>query len=168
MRSPYSGSDSYQLLNQFQSRRTSIEGDLGQLLSYKASGGIAVVDGLCERFTAYKLSFSSIGRSYKQVPNYSFTVMVMAHELGHLLGSQHTHACVWNNNGTALDGCAGYTEGNCSTPGVPSNGGTVMSYCHLTSAGINLTKGFGTQPGNLIRNKVATRTDQCLYLQHVL
>ena len=30
-----------------------------------------------------------------------------------------------------------------------------MSYCHLTSAGINLNLGFGPQPGNVIRSEVS-------------
>ena len=152
--SPYTASNSYAMLRQFQANRTSLDGDIGQLISYKASGGIAIVDGLCQSRTEYKLSFSSISKSYRQVPTYSYTVMVVAHELGHLLGSQHTHACVWNGDNTAIDGCAGTTEGSCSTPGIPSDGGTIMSYCHITSAGINLSKGFGPQPGNVIRNRI--------------
>ncbi len=153
--SPYSGSSSSAMLNRFQSNRKSFNGDLAQLLSYKASGGIAVLDGLCHPFTSAKMSFSSIGRSFRSIPNYSFTVMVVAHELGHLFGSHHTHACVWNGNNTALDGCAGFQEGSCRNPGVPSNGGTIMSYCHLKNVGINFSLGFGTQPGNVIRNSVA-------------
>lgn len=80
--------------------------------------------------------------------------MVIAHELGHLMGSQHTHACVWNGNDTAIDGCAGLTEGFCGTPGIPANGGTIMSYCHLRPQGINFNFGFGTQPGAVIANRV--------------
>jgi len=153
--SPYTDVNSYEMLRTFQSTRTSIEGDIGQLISYKSSGGIAIVDGLCQARTEYKLSFSSIGRSYSAVPTYSFSVMVMAHEIGHSLGSQHTHACVWNGNSTAIDGCAGSTEGSCGLPGIPADGGTIMSYCHITSAGINFTKGMGPQPGNVIRSRVA-------------
>lgn len=153
--SPYTGTSSSKMLSQFQSVRNSFNGDLAQLLSYKASGGIAVVSGFCRSNPALRMSFSSIGSSFRQVPDYSFTVMVVAHELGHLMGSQHTHACVWNNNNTAIDGCAGFTEGGCPNPGVPSNGGTIMSYCHLTSSGINFSLGFGNQPGNVIRNGVA-------------
>ncbi len=153
--SPYSGTSSSQLLSQFQQYRTNFNGDLAQLLSYKASGGIAVLNGLCHPYTAGKMSFSSINTTYNNVPTYSFTVMVVAHELGHLLGSHHTHACVWNGNNTAIDGCAGFTEGNCALPGIPSGGGTIMSYCHITSTGINFNLGFGTQPTNVMRNRIA-------------
>jgi hypothetical protein len=71
----------------------------------------------------------------------------VAHEMGHSFGSRHTHACVWNGNNTAIDGCgpaAGYGyEGSCSGAPIPSIGGTIMSYCHLTSTGINFNNGFG-------------------------
>ena len=153
--SPYSSTSSSGMLSDFENHITSINGDLGQLLSYQASGGIAYVNGLCRSNVDYRLSFSSIGSSYATVPTYSWSVMVIAHEFGHLFGSQHTHACVWNGNSTAIDGCAGSTEGSCALPGNPSEGGTIMSYCHLQNVGINLSQGFGTQPGNVIRNRVA-------------
>ena len=156
--SSYTSNSSGQMLTDFQTVRTSFNGDIAQLVSYQASGGIAVVDGLCHSFTLAKMSYAGIHSTFQQVPTYSWSVMVMAHELGHLLGSQHTHACVWNGNGTALDACPGYTEGGCGNPAPPTNGGTVMSYCHLSQIGINLSLGFGTQPGNLIRNKVSAAT----------
>ncbi|GJM34732.1 MAG: hypothetical protein DHS20C18_37330 [Saprospiraceae bacterium] len=154
--SPYTGSSSGALLTQFQNYRGSFNGNLAQLVSYQASGGIAVLSGLCHPYVPARMSFASIGTGFNTVPTYSWSVMVMAHELGHLLGSQHTHACVWNGNGTAIDGCAGVTEGSCSNPGYPASGGTIMSYCHLTSVGINFNQGFGTQPGNIIRNRVSS------------
>ncbi len=151
--SPYSGSSSIDLLNDFTAYRQGFDGDLGMLLSYQASGGVAYVDGICSSNPDYSMGFSSITSNYANVPSYSWSVMVVTHEFGHLFGSQHTHACVWNGNNTAIDGCYG-TEGGCADPGNPSAGGTVMSYCHLTNVGINLNFGFGSQPGNLIRNRV--------------
>ncbi len=151
--SPYNGSSSSVMLNQFAANTTTFNGDIAMLLSYQASGGIAYVNGLCSSSSTYKKSFSSIDATYQNVPTYSWSVMVVTHEFGHLLGSQHTHACVWNGNNTAIDGCY-TTEGGCPDPGNPSGGGTVMSYCHLTSVGINLNNGFGPQPGNVIRSKV--------------
>ena len=151
--SPYNSTTSIGMLNQFTAYRQGFNGDLAMLLSYQASGGVAYVNGLCSSNPDYSMSFSSINSTYQNVPTYSWSVMVVAHEFGHLFGSQHTHACVWNGNNTAIDGCYA-TEGGCPDPGIPGNGGTIMSYCHLTGAGINLNLGFGPQPGNVIRASV--------------
>ena len=153
--SPYAGNSSTAMLTQFQAERTQFNGDLAQLVSYQASGGVAVLDGLCHPFIAARMSFASIRPGFQSVPIYSWSTMVISHELGHLMGSQHTHACVWNGNDTAIDGCPGWTEGFCGTPGLPQNGGTIMSYCHLTAVGINFNEGFGPQPTAVIRNRVA-------------
>lgn len=159
---PYSGSSSSAMLSSFQSNTGAFNGDLAQLVSYQASGGIAAgFSGICNNNPDNSKCFSSIDGSYNTVPTYSWSVMVVTHEMGHLCGSRHTHACVWNGNNTAIDGCAGSTEGTCANPGNPSGGGTLMSYCHLTSVGINFNLGFGTQPGTVIRNNV-NATNNCL------
>lgn len=151
-RSPYKGSSSSTLLSQFQRKRTSFNGDLGHLVALKGGGGIAAgFSGFCNPTTSQRQCFSMVQTSYNNVPTYSWTVMVFTHEMGHLMGSRHTHACVWNGNNTAIDGCYS-VEGTCPRPGFPSNGGTIMSYCHLQSVGINFTNGFGPQPGALIRS----------------
>ncbi|MCZ2102567.1 MAG: M12 family metallo-peptidase, partial [Chitinophagales bacterium] len=157
--SPYNATTSTGMLNAFTGYRKNFNGDLAQLLSYKASGGIAYVDGLCRKNQAYSMSYAGINNSFLEVPTYSWTVEVITHELGHLFGSQHTHACVWNGNNTAIDGCYN-VEGSCSNPGLPPSniGGSIMSYCHLTQVGIKFSNGFGTQPGNVIRYKVANAT----------
>ena len=160
--SPYGGTTSIDYLFGFQRYRRSFNGDIAHLVSYGASGGVAILNGLCSRRLASRMSFSSIHTTFSTVPTYSWSVMVMAHEIGHQLGANHTHACVWNGNGTAIDGCAGGTEGTCPNPGYPATGGTIMSYCHLrANVGINFTSGFGPQPGAVIVNRV-TNAQNCL------
>lgn len=151
--SPYTGVTSGDFLTSFRNNALPHQSDLAILLSTQASGGIAWVNTQCNRNYGY--SFASIRLSHEPYPAYSWDVMVIAHELGHNLGSPHTHACVWNGNNTAIDGCAGFTEGNCDNPGSPSNGGTVMSYCHFTT-GIDFRQGFGPQPLALMKNRIAS------------
>lgn len=158
---PGSGTDIEDLLNQFGAFRTSFDGDIGQLLTFRnIGGGIAWVNGLCDPNIDQRLSVSGISAFSNPVPIYSETVEIITHELGHLLGSRHTHDCVWNGNNTAIDGCD-TPVGGCPTPAIPVEGGTIMSYCHLTWAGINFNNGFGLQPGNAIRDKVATASCLC-------
>jgi hypothetical protein len=83
--------------------------------------------------------------------------MVITHELGHNMGSPHTQSCSWP--GGAIDNCY-TTEGGCALGPAPTNGGTIMSYCHLTGYGINLANGFGPLPGQKIRNFV--RNNSCI------
>jgi hypothetical protein len=159
---PYAtGPSTVDALNSFRNYRngTGYNGDLAHLVSRGAptGGGVAWVNALC---SSYGYAYSAIQSSYSQFPTYSWTTNVITHEMGHNLGSPHTHDCAWDVNGDgtaaeAIDGCgpaAGYSSG-CNGP-IPPNGGTIMSYCHLVSAGINLSNGFGTLPGNLIRYNV--------------
>ncbi len=143
------------VLNSFQSTRgTNFTGNLAHFVSTRSlGGGIAYVDVICSK--SYAFGVSAINTSYQTVPTYSWSVEVVTHELGHNLGSWHTHSCNWS--GGALDNC--YTpEGSCGAGPQPTNGGTIMSYCHLSGTGINFNNGFGTQPGNKIRDRVLAAT----------
>ena len=140
-------------------------GDLAHLLSSKsAGGGIAWLDVLCE-IDYYRTGVSaSLDNTLTALPTWSWNANVATHELGHNIASPHTHACAWNGNNTRIDNCAGnyniiYQEGNCNSyPADPSAGGTIMSYCHLRPVGVNLSLGFGPQPGALIRSRVNNAT----------
>jgi len=154
--SPYNGSSADQQLVQFQNMRTSFNGDVAQLVDLQDQGGLAAsFNAFCNANASARECYSGIFPFFSDVPTYSWTVYVFTHELGHLFGSRHTHACVWNGNGTAIDGCgqaAGFFEGGCGAGPIPGDGGTMMSYCHLNSVGVNFSQGFGSQPGNVIRN----------------
>jgi hypothetical protein len=151
----YSTSNSNTALTQFQTLRTFYNGDLAHLTGIGGNnlGGIGYVDVLC--FNSYGYSYSDINTTFSNVPTYSWTVEVMAHEIGHTMGSNHTHWCGWS--GGAIDNC--YTqEGTCPAGPAPTSSGTIMSYCHLSSVGINFANGFGAQPGALLRSRVSTST----------
>ena len=164
---PYVGPETNKFLTQFRDRLSgNFNGDLAHLVGNKGSGGIAYINTLCNSY--YSVAYSDINASYSTVPTYSWTVEVLTHEIGHNLGSPHTHSCSWNGNNTQLDDCGNIylsnvngSPGSCYDPNnqiVPESG-TVMSYCHLVSGiGIDFNKGFGIQPGDLIRSRVYNAT----------
>ena len=144
------------ILNPFRTTRgTAYNGNIAHFLTTRSNinGGIAYVDALCNK--AYAYGVSKVFTTYSSFPTYSWTVNVVAHELGHTIASPHTHSCTWS--GGALDNCHA-PEGSCATGPAPVNGGTIMSYCHTTSTGINFNNGFGVQPGNLLRTRVQNAT----------
>jgi hypothetical protein len=134
-------------------------GDLTQLISTRTDqnfGGIAWVNVLCQSFysgdSSGRFSFANIEGTFNIYPLYSWTVMVVTHELGHNIGSMHTHSCVWPvAPGVigAIDSCV-TAEGTCFAFTRPNNNGTIMSYCHL-NGNINFNRGFGPLPGDTIR-----------------
>jgi len=157
---PYVTKTSTSTLNAEFSKLTgnTFNGDIANLITTRSIGG-GIAQGFsatCNKAAAHCTSF--IYTTFAVYPTYSWSVMVLTHEMGHLMGSRHTHACVWNGNNTSIDGCAGFVEGSCSLLGYPSGGGTIMSYCHTQSVGINFTKGFGPLPSALIYNKYNTAT----------
>ena len=138
------------LLDNFQTYRTTFNGDLAHLLTTRnlGAGGLAYLDVLCA--PGYEYGMTNIDNNYNSYPNYSWTVEAVTHELGHNIGSNHTQWCGWP--GGAIDDCYA-VEGSCSPGPTPANGGTIMSYCHLGGTGILLTNGFGTLPGNKVRTQ---------------
>jgi hypothetical protein len=138
--------------------------DLAMLLTtkYGSMGGIAWLGVMCAFYNptdslgafAFCNINNSTSTSVPAFPTYGWDVNATTHEMGHNLGSPHTHRCCWNPPAriTAIDKC--YTlEGTCANPSplYPSGGGTIMSYCHLQSVGVNLSNGFGQQPGDTVR-----------------
>ena len=173
---PYTGDYNAQL-NKFRTTRTDFDGDFAHLVNYPSTTSVAYLNSMCN--DEYHYAYSGINMTYGNVPVYSWTIMAMTHEMGHALGSPHTHACAWNGDGTAIDGCAPtydpkLAEGTCPTGPIPyADKGTIMSYCHLMGGvGINFSNGFGEQPGNLIRatvdGKICLSTDCSMTCQQTI
>lgn len=121
----------------FQQFGGNINGNIGMLLS-TFSGGIA---GLAGGAACPNQGYAAV-HIYDSQPQNIITIM---HEIGHNLGSHHTHWCGWP--GGAIDNCYP-TEGGCPQGPYPVNGGTIMSYC---GDYWNITNnGFGTLPKNVI------------------
>lgn len=137
-------------------------GNLAQLLSTRTpvQGAIAWVNVLCQPYEpgsqSGRYAFNEIENSYNNVPIYSWTVEVMAHETGHNFGSSHTQACIWpslpGGGIGAIDSCVDAEQGSCFSQTRPNPNGTIMSYCHIPVGGaINFNLGFGPLPGDTIR-----------------
>jgi Ig-like domain CHU_C associated/Metallo-peptidase family M12/Reprolysin family propeptide len=133
--------------------RPHFNGDLGHLISTRpqANGGVAYLDVLCSQ----GLGYSNVYADFLPLPFYSWNTNVITHELGHNFGSPHTQSCSWEISPGIygmLDSCY-FAEDLCYNGPRIAKVGTVMSYCHLMSKGIDLSLGFGPLPGDLIRSR---------------
>ena len=114
----------------------SVPRDLVHLLTRRpdtGTGGIAYLNVLCS--SSYGAGFSAYlsSQTSYSTTSYSWNLNVVAHELGHNFGSNHTHWCGWP--GGPIDHCY-YYEGTCGGGDTPvPQVGTIMSYCHAISGG---------------------------------
>ena len=125
-----------------------VNGDLAHYLT-RGGGGRAYINGLCNGNNFAESGIRT--EAPNNYPSYDPSVQVMAHEIGHNLGSRHTHNCSWPNG--VIDNCA-TPEGGCGPTSNPYPN-TIMSYC---GSSIDLALGFGPLPGEKIRNTVAAAT----------
>ena len=117
--------------------------DLVHLMTRRGNtgtGGIAYLNVACSNDYGFGFSSAmSAASNFVPLPSYSWNLDVVAHELGHNFGANHTHWCGWGGGadhpsgtaGGAIDNCYD-VEGSCGAgPSVSS--GTIMSYCHLNA-----------------------------------
>jgi cysteine-rich repeat protein len=128
--------------------------DIVHFISGKAvQGGIAYIAAVCD--PTYQFGVSQVYGSFDlSDPQQIWDVLVVTHEIGHNLGTQHTHC--YN---PPLDRCYNLETSSIYTcyngPVVPSRG-TIMSYCHLLGPGYlaNIDMTFGDVVSATIRTTV--------------
>src|SRR5438128_1157895 len=125
--------------------------DLVHFISGKSvQGGIAYVGSVCDPRYAFGVSqvFGHFGLSD---PTQIWDVLVVTHEIGHNLGTPHTHCY-----SPPVDECYDQ-EANCYAGPVVCSRGTIMSYCHLNCGGLpDIDLVFGAVVSAEIRSALAT------------
>ena len=112
-------------------------------------GGVAYVDVLCSQNFGYGVSGNMNGNidwgTWTGTPgSFTWDFVVVAHELGHNFGAQHTHEFCPPID-TCYDNCTGGTS--CSL-------GTLMSYCHTCGGMNSVDIRFHPQISNIMRTNV--------------
>ncbi|MFZ9915183.1 MAG: M12 family metallo-peptidase, partial [Phycisphaerales bacterium] len=136
---PWTQSSTSSQLSQFISHWSqlmqSVPREMAHMLSGRPlGGGIAYLPGLCAELP-YGLSANLAG--FFPTPlldnnGQNWDIIVVAHELGHNFGAPHTH-----NYSPPVDGC-GLSPADCTVAN--QDNGTIMSYCHLCTGGVQNIK----------------------------
>lgn len=132
---PWNTSSSSAALPEFRDYWQSAMGTVPRAMAHMLSGrglggGIAWLGSVCGSFS-YAVSGNLAGSfPYPVADNnaQNWDLMVFAHEMGHNLGSPHTH-----DHSPPADGC-GLNPADCTAADLDE--GTIMSYCHLCSGGM--------------------------------
>ena len=124
--------------------------DLVHFISGKAvQGGIAYVGSVCEPLYFFGVS-QVYGHFDLSDPTQIWDVLVVTHEIGHNLGTPHTHCY-----GPPVDECYNQ-EPNCYAGPVVCSRGTIMSYCHLQCGGLaDIDLVFGAVVSAEIKSTIA-------------
>ncbi len=149
-----SGGNSSALLDEFRAawapNNWPVSANLAHFISGASlGGGIAYINTLCNANYGFGVSGNISGTinwgSWTGAPgSFTWDFVVVAHELGHNFGSQHTHSFC-----PPLDRCSS----NCQSTTACTRG-TIMSYCHVCGGMSNIDLEFHPVCSNVMRQSV--------------
>lgn len=137
----------------------------GRDIGLRSFSGVAWIDQYCQKGyvqgddrTVGSYSFNAIGSNRTPAD----TAIFVGHELGHNMGSPHTH-CYDTPIDQCYSGESGCYAGEVSCP--VGGKGTIMSYCHVSAAGCGTSNSqFHSGVQDLVKNRLAANTPSCIAL----
>ena len=192
---PYNGSitafANLSLFDGISANLASLYTAIGYTVGAPLNGSQAVLDVLCGSdfgpFGVMNMVYGFEESSECPGAYFNHSVFIISHEIGHNIGSPHTHWCGWQ--GGPIDGCAQgefiyptIPVGFCLTPCPPTVNdakGTIMSYCSIPfgasssepcldpqgggypNPGIDINLGFASQVSALLISKYNTFETTC-------
>lgn len=149
-----SGGNASALLNEFVAEwapnQWPVAANLAHFISgANLGGGVAYVNTLCNQSFGFGVSGNISGNidwnGWSGIPSHlTWDFVVVAHELGHNFGSNHTHSYC-----PPLDRCSTNCTGTTSC-----SQGTIMSYCHTCGGMDNIDLEFHPVTANIMRQAV--------------
>lgn len=166
------------LLDEVQNRwgkLTTIKRDIVHCLdAVPTTGGLFVlgiangIGNICSGSISNAYSVSGIFKNgLAKIEDYMGDIRTISHELGHNIGSYHTHNCqFWPPRG--LDSCmtsgsayrsrSNYSQEACFKNLPMVNPGSIMSYCHLTNPSRSVAFTFLPRVATYLRNYMESRS----------
>ena len=137
----------------------------GRSINAGSFSGIAWINQYCKNGwvlsnnqTAGSYSYNAVGTNWSA----SAASKYIGHELGHNMGSPHTH-CLSDGSDGFVDQCYNSGSSSCysGATSCPVAGGTTMSYCHLLGS-CGSTSDFHPIVQDLLENRLAANSPGCI------
>lgn len=157
------------------SKITTIKRDIVHCLdAVPNTGGLFVlgiangIGNICSGSISNAYSVAGIFKNgLAKIEDYVSDIVTIAHEIGHNIGSYHTHNCqFWPPRG--LDSCmtsgsayrsrSNYSQEACFKNAPMTNPGSIMSYCHLTNPSRTVAFTFLPRVSTYLRNFLESRS----------